>query len=250
MENKTVQNDKWEINANRFVAYLDIMGFKDMVARMKSEDIYILMKKLRDVLHSSTKIDWSFDKMTYLDVASFSDSIIIYSKDDSSKSLENILCSLSSIISEMLLCKIPFRGALSWGKMILDRDNSIVFGQPLIDSYFLQEELNFYGIVLHASAEYKISRMKKEDLLTPTMFLQLYDCPFKNGKSNNLTIFPMRSIIYEGKEKESEDDCNKILKSVHDLRYRTSGSLRKYIENTEEYLKYIKKNDLLDVLDL
>jgi hypothetical protein len=33
--------------------------------------------------------------------------------------------------------------------MTLDYEKSIFFGQPLVDAFLLQDELKFYGIVVH-----------------------------------------------------------------------------------------------------
>ncbi len=36
----------WEVTAARYVAYFDIMGFKDMVLRISHNEIYEMMKKI------------------------------------------------------------------------------------------------------------------------------------------------------------------------------------------------------------
>lgn len=43
-----VDVNNWQITTNRFVGFIDIMGFKDMVARSSHEDIYDMMKKIND----------------------------------------------------------------------------------------------------------------------------------------------------------------------------------------------------------
>ena len=70
--------------------------------------------------------------------------------------------------------------------MTLDTKNSIFFGQPLIDSYLLQDELCFYGIIGHASAEEAI--MSQENI---PPFISNYTCPLKNANCVHLTIMPL-----------------------------------------------------------
>lgn len=36
----------WDLTANRFVAFFDILGFKDLIAREKSEKIFELLRIL------------------------------------------------------------------------------------------------------------------------------------------------------------------------------------------------------------
>ena len=45
----TKQNDDdWPVTTKRYVGYIDIMGFKDMVTRNTHDAIYQMMKKIDD----------------------------------------------------------------------------------------------------------------------------------------------------------------------------------------------------------
>ena len=244
-QKNTTPTDDWEVTANRFVAYIDIMGFKDMVAREKHEDIYKLMIRMKERINFSERVDWSYEKSTFVRTTTYSDSIMIYSKDRTDNSLNSFLCTIASIIGDLFLEEIPFKGAVAFGKMTLDTKNSIFFGQPLIDAYLLEEELHFYGVVIHATAEKEIYN-RRDEILSPRVFLQYYPCHFKNGISKHLTVFPMNAIIYENQKTESESNLYKLLESINCLRHKTSGHLRKYIENTEAYLQFIKDNSVFD----
>jgi hypothetical protein len=81
MEN-TPAGSNWDITANRYVAYCDIIGFKDIVSRSPHDEIYELMKNINAQLRLTSTIEW-FEKSTELiKTTTYSDSIIIYSKDD------------------------------------------------------------------------------------------------------------------------------------------------------------------------
>ena len=43
---KTLSKADWEITTDRYVAFIDIMGFKDMVARSTHDEIYQMMKEI------------------------------------------------------------------------------------------------------------------------------------------------------------------------------------------------------------
>ena len=234
-------NSNWTVTAHRYVGFIDIMGFKDMVARSSHDEIYELMKKVDEKVKTNASVKWNEADLEHIITTTFSDSIIIYSRDDSYESLNAIVCTVASLTNDLLTEKIPHKGAMAFGRMTLDMERSIFFGQPLIDAYLLQEDLNFYGFVIHATAEQMIDiKMKKESL----PFLKDYNCPFKNGVSRNLTIYPIYSCFIGVKYKEKHD---KLFESLKAFRFKTSGALRKYIDATEIYLNLVKKENKIDI---
>jgi GGDEF domain-containing protein len=227
---------KWEINTNRYVGIIDIMGFKDIVARHSHEKVYNLMKNVSNAVKNTdmhfSKIEDAFGKEEKLIfMTSYSDSIMIYSKDATSHSLSQFIYSIANLADELFFSKIPHKGAVAFGEMTLDFENSIFFGQPLIDAYLLQDELQFYGIVAHASIEYRRGFRKAE-------LVKEYMCPFKTGSSNHFTISPTTFVMKA--DEDFEIEYLDLKKSIHSLRINTSGTLRKYIDNTINYLEYIK----------
>jgi hypothetical protein len=232
----------WDITANRYVAYLDIMGFKDMVARSTHDQIYSMMKEINNEVKSNTEIRWIKGPIKYVETTTYSDSLIIYSKDDSYESLYSFICAVSATNFTLLSKAIPHKGAVAFGTMTLDNENSIFFGQPLIDAYLLQEELNFYGIVAHATAERSIMSGRDKD--NRMLMISDYSCPFKKGNSIHLVITPL--FLY--KEMSYDEEKEKLFLMMHEMlmssfskmRFLTSGYLRKYIDNTESYLQIIK----------
>ncbi|MCX5846307.1 MAG: hypothetical protein NTW12_08115 [Deltaproteobacteria bacterium] len=231
---KTSDENSWEITANRYVAYFDIMGFKDMVARFSHNEIYEMMKKIDKGIKLTTGINWAKNPINLIKTTTYSDSIIIYSKDDSYDSLDSIISTVSALTNELLSNAIPHKGAIAFGTMTIDTVNSIFFGRPLIDAYLLQEELYFYGIVAHATIEQEIEKKKDR----PVSFVMKYLCHFKNGNALHLTISPM--FIFPAVP-ENQKMTDKLFASFDKLRFKTSGHLRKYIDNTEFYLNTVNK---------
>jgi hypothetical protein len=229
--------DEWPITTNRFVACIDIMGFKDMVARTPHDKIYEMMKKIEITKAITIYMDWREDcKAGFVKTTTFSDSIMVFSKDESSDALYSFLCSVCSLSMHLLSDSIPHKGAVAFGQMTLDWTNSIFFGQPLIDAYLLQEELYFYGIIIHGSAEEKIEFHGLKNI-----FLHDYLWPFKNGSSSHLVVDPP---FFHCNYPENEKETKKIFGAINKFRYRTSGNLRKYVDNTERYLKSMLDIDI------
>jgi|GEM_PF-6524711 len=77
MENK---NNDWITTTERYVGYIDIMGFKDMVARNSHEQIYEMMKKLDTKIKFNESMAWGGRDESLIRTTTYSDSIMIYRK--------------------------------------------------------------------------------------------------------------------------------------------------------------------------
>ena len=164
-------------------------------------------------------------------ITTYSDSIIVYTNDNSKQSLDNFINAISGLTNDLIRNGIPHKGAIAYGIMTLDFKNSIFLGQPLIDAYLLHDELGFYGIVVHATADNSIRNCENA-------YVFEYNCPFKGGISKHLTILPELlepNPLYE----VSFNDC---YKAVEQFRQKTSGSLRMYIDRTLQYLDSFKNS--------
>lgn len=233
---------KWEVTSNRFVGIIDVMGFKDLVARNSHEVVYEMMKKVSkamEVNQSVFSVDYESDGFdANIIMMTYSDSIMVYSRDNSDSCLENFVASVSALSEDLFKAGIPHKGAVAFGKMTLDFENSIFFGQPLIDAYLLQDEFKLYGIVAHASAEF-------ENDFTLDQTVIEYNCPFNNGFAKHITILPGTFFSDPFEEKEYAE----LIKSINSLKINTSGVLRKYIDNTIAYLEYSKEVFLKKIED-
>lgn len=90
-----VKTKPWSTTNHRFVCFLDIIGFKNMVMRNPHNEIYTLLSELskqRKAIEDTKDLPFEFN---FLKTVSFSDSIIIFTKDDSLKSFELLSASVS-----------------------------------------------------------------------------------------------------------------------------------------------------------
>lgn len=221
----------WQITTKRFVTYIDIMGFKDMIARTPHSDVYNMMKRIEKKYKFYENMKWKDIGSNHVKSTTYSDSIILYSENESIESLKSIIRSTAGLINDLFVEGVPHKGAFAFGKMTLDTTNSIFFGQPLIDAYLLQQELHYYGIIIHATAEQKMEEIVN---LKKLHFIFNYPCPLKKTTSNHLTIRPMYAFNTGNTYKKENEE---LFKSIKKMRQMTSGYLRKYIDNTELYLK-------------
>lgn len=232
-KNSQSASEKWPITTDRFVAFIDIMGFKDMVAKMSHTDIYKIMQTIDKAKTLNEDIGISKEDPKLVKSTTYSDSIMLYSRDKTASAFDSLITAVSGLTNDLFIEGIPHKGAIAFGKMTLDSERSIFFGQPLIDAYLLQEELHFYGVIIHGTVEEVIS-----DQFDSAAFIKKYDCFLKNGKSSHFTVYPMH--VDGESAKVYPEDHQKIINSLNRMKYKTSGHLRRYIDNTDAYFKFIR----------
>jgi hypothetical protein len=138
------------------------MGFKEFVERNNHDGV---VKKLRGLKESISKIEElhsnpdlaKFFKVSESRVITFSDSIIIFSKDDTRESLTKIILDASALIWSAFDNEVPIKGALSYGEITVDFEYSLFFGRPIIDAYLLHDQLQLYTAVLDHNIEKKLN---------------------------------------------------------------------------------------------
>ena len=130
------------------------------------------------------------------------------SKKDAEKAVSAVIASIT--------------GALAEGDITCDMVKQLFFGQALIDAYLLEENVQYYGIVVHHSAEQSV----KEH--APDMFKNNL-IPLKSGKINHY------ELVWYDNHKDAKEGLERIRLSVSD-------SPRKYVDNTNDLIDKIKNN--------
>ena len=226
-----------EILNNRFVVFLDIMGFKDRVARNSADELYKELtdfnKDITTIINSSfvlkPKEEIKQDDNSELKLiskketeegiilAQFSDSIVLFSSDNSAKSLKKISEVTAKIMQNAINREkpIPLKGALAEGYITCDMSKQLFFGQSLIDAYLLEENVQFYGIAVHHTAEASVKAIGSD-------LYKNVKIPLKSGGIEHLVL------VWWGKDKES------VFNGMDRLRLTVSDAPRKYVDNTRE----------------
>lgn len=132
---------------------------------------------------------------------------------------------VNSIIIQAIYNEIPIKGSIAHGVQTANFDLDLHFGRPLIEAYLLQEELYLYGVVLHHSME---QHLENKGMMTSLKRLELlrYPTPMKSGKINHY----ITNWVYF-------DDQGKVSRAVNRLYGNVSGNLRKYVDNTVEFVQ-------------
>lgn len=205
----------------RFVAFLDIMGFKDRVARNNHSEI---LKEL-EIFQSNISQYVSYHQDANIQIALFSDSILIYSQDDSIDSLH----ALADITSHIMMYAIqqekpiPLKGAIAAGEMTCNQTKQLYFGQALIDAYLLEENVKYYGVLVHHSAERYLQNAE---------FREFRDilAPLKSGEISHYELIWYYTSIKSKEAQKGVEEC------LCNLRLTVSDEPRKYIDNTRRVI--------------
>lgn len=231
----------------RFVVFLDIMGFKERVARNTQESLYKELtdfnKDITTIINSNKNVKAeqtikqndssevtlikSEEEDDEILLAQFSDSIVIFTNGNTK---ENLL-TISNVAKQIMISAIkrekpiPLKGALAEGDITCDMAKQLFFGQALIDAYLLEENIQYYGIVVHHSAEQSVK-----------------DCIVDIFKDN---LIPLKSGKIRHYELVWYDDSYDVVKSGLDkIRLSVSDSPRKYVDNTNSIIdEFIRQKD-------
>ena len=152
----------------RIVAFIDILGFKEIVKQSENDTtkinlLYSVLEYLKDW---ETSEKWnlklveieedaqkkgvdSFDIRGKTNSTSFSDSIVVSVRvdDNVNEMASTLIVNLAYIGSVLMERGILFRGGLTIGK-IIHNDNGTVFGQGLIDAYLLESKSAKYPRII------------------------------------------------------------------------------------------------------
>lgn len=221
----------------RFVAALDIMGFKSIVECNQASVVYNKLKDIYDVAFEA-------QKYTKLHFSIFSDSIFLITDDDSSESFEDIVV-VASQFMRFMKQGIAINGAIAYGNVTYDQERNIVFGRPINEAHLCQESLFCYSLVLMDSVINRISSyteninfLNKSDVIleqTPTYIKegnnrQIVKCSIINWCEFYCISKP--NAPFEEQVDEIRDSINKFYTNAKDNERATN-----YIKHTELMLK-------------
>lgn len=187
---------------------MDVMGFKDMVARnphnVIGEKLQNLLIFISDLINNKGSIFSSI----------FSDSIYFFTSDDKQTTLKALIEILSKVMKYALSVGLPMKGAIAKGEVSIDLVKNLTFGQPLIDAYLIEESIVLYGIVIHNSVEDIVRKKAFQNYVLDTKI------PLKSGTASHYILRWWRNDLKESQQ------------LVRDIRLSVSDSPRRYIDNT------------------
>jgi|GEM_PF-6607721 len=154
LKSQIVDNESmaWNVFSNRFVAFLDISGFK--VTTKYPYYSYSLLQAFKGIAFKEQE-QYNKDGIDRLFIVAVSDSIVVFTKDDSIESFCCFAHVVGKIFNISLLFKRFLNAAMACGNTFVNRDLLIFGGEAYNRAYTLQESMDYYGILCDPSvAEY------------------------------------------------------------------------------------------------
>lgn len=154
----------FQIKQGRYLLYLDILGFREMVRSNTAEVIYETIDNLLEVSQKTAS------RIRVFGVLYFSDTILFYQKPQGwGRWAFSDIYALSGLIWSTLASKgIPSRGAISFGDFNVQRDSSnshnLFWGEALIKAHDIEQaedNRDFIGITLSPEAWQAVEYMEQ-----------------------------------------------------------------------------------------
>lgn len=233
------------INTNCWVAYFDILGFKNRVLDFVRQygkghldifvknDYYDILDEAKRRVQQHRKL---LDKINY---AWFSDTFLFYIPTDSKGHSATVIESLArQFLLSCIWKRSAMRGALSAAEFYVNKKDNIFLGPALIDAYAYAEKQDWIGFVLTPKA---CSELQKFDLCPPDRGKYVkYDVPIKikenHGKDG--------TVIKASTEKLHAFKMHKYQQVENCISQMQQEAKNKYPEDYETKYKSKYKNTL------
>ena len=209
----------------RWFCYLDLLGFSD---RVRSGDIGVVISTYEDVV---AKLRRGADPKKQFGISRswFSDTFILFSRGDSEHEFALLELAGRQFFQQLILAKVPVRGAISHGELYSNVEKNIFVGQALIEAYEYGEKQNWLGLVLAPSVFRKLEgtsvdlRNRYNYRPAPT------DGTITHPSPANVFAYAFTSGLVSG--------ANPLLTAIRQMkRLAPEGQITKY-ERTERFIR-------------
>lgn len=220
-----ISKPNWDADVPRLILYADFMGFKNRIFSSEHKDLKSLLITFNESWHKKLQpLQISGD----LKFVQFSDSILLVANGTNTKMFNLITKAATCMIHEALKINFGIKGVIAQGVFSFDENKGLYFGRPLVDAYLLHEEIKYYGIVVHHSAEntVKINISNNNPYSKNDVYIERGKVAHYHLCWNLLdTNLAPKDITYM---------CNSWLDAIEET---VSGSPRQYIDRTREILR-------------
>lgn len=246
-----------------YIAFLDILGFKDLVTHNSQSDLHSIMSKLFTNIEQSIALqrekkpekgqnyqsgifDFTDSKINCLNI---SDSIIFWTINEAEDSFRDLVFIMKYFLNGAIEAGIPLRGAITYGDidLINNSSNSPTFikqqslvGKGLLDAYNLEKYQNWSGCFIEESAieQYEKSATVKFNQLRIWGFVTNYKIPFTNGSKKGWVInWPQGQFIGRSIPKMSEQKLRDAF-----VKHKKNATDYRVIEKINNTIEFWKQN--------
>lgn len=215
----------WEKSGERLILYADFMGFKERVYSTDHEKLRKTLEQFNRAWHKRLQ---PLQMSGELKFVQFSDSVIVIVNGTNAKMFNLLTKAAICLMHEALKIHFGIKGVIAQGVFSFDKENGLYFGRPLVDAYLLHEEIKYYGIVVHHTAENTVKNNVSRS--NPYSKKDVY---IEKGKVAHYHL--CWNMLDENMDtKDISVLCNSWLDAIEET---VSGHPRQYIDKTRDVLK-------------
>ncbi|MFA5055705.1 MAG: hypothetical protein WC562_05965 [Dehalococcoidia bacterium] len=195
---------------NRSVAFLDVLGFKQLVNSTSAEELGLaytaasnnlgrLIRPLMEPGKEPTFFPSRDLEKPYCIKHTFSDSIILVSHDDTEQSALELLIYTLRVVQTLMVQKFLVRGGVSFGDMYINIKDAIFVGKALTEAWELEEKQEWAGVTINNNLESKFPSIFNGtrnfgDILN--CLFPKYSVPMKSGAIEELYTINWRWNLF------------------------------------------------------
>ena len=150
------------------IAMCDVLGFKELLKKPLDYVVKkVILGLVRNALYRSIHQkeppnDFvSLEQLksdTRLDLAWFSDTILIYTREDTEECLRRLLSAIGWLLFYTTFAPgMHFRCGISYGEIYIDQKESLYIGKPIVDAHNLEKSQVWSGGALTSTARDRLS---------------------------------------------------------------------------------------------
>lgn len=180
------------MNKHYTIALCDILGFSKLVSRNKLEVIVNdVLGWLRKAVHFSiNKCDWpetipsfeEIDNNSNIGIVWFSDTILIYTREDSDQSLRELLEAVAWLLFSTNISTTRIRAGIAYGEAFIDPQNAMYVGQTIVEAYQMEQKQQWSGAALTESAVERVPEPFRHGTFADWPIVP-YKVPLKNSET-------------------------------------------------------------------
>nr|MBF0221448.1 hypothetical protein [Desulfobulbaceae bacterium] len=180
------------MNRQYTIAICDILGFSELVRSTPLDTVVgnVLGWFRKALHHSINKNDWpetvpNFDdinKNSNIGLAWFSDTILLFTHEDSDESLQELLQSVAWLLFVTMFSNTRMRAGIAYGNAFIDPKNAMYVGKPIIDAYEMEQKQQWAGAALTDSAAGRVPEFVRGGKFADWPILP-YNVPLKNNET-------------------------------------------------------------------
>lgn len=138
----------------KYVAFLDVLGFKELVYGKKIAELETYFDTINETLLLLRNDKKNIQSLLV------SDSTILVSPD-STQDFKTLLRAVQTIQAKLALKNIWIRGAISFGEVYFDETSNIIVGKGLVNAYLLEKEARFPRVIVDTTIVLKIAENRQ-----------------------------------------------------------------------------------------